>query len=414
MEPSSDFFLRYLQYTSGTEVPATFNRWSAIGMIGAWLGRQVYCEFGEAKIYPNQFIKLMGSPGTKKSTAIKGAARLLREAGYDTFASEKTSKEKYLLDLGTAQGTGITGSVSDLLDHDLWGANNTSEVRENWITADEFNDFFANNILEFCSTLGKLWDYEGIYENRIKNGQSVVIPNPTISILGGNTQTAFAAAFPSEAVGQGFFSRVIAIYSRPSGRKIAWPKKPKQEDKIWLLNRLQEIKSYHFGLIKYGEGAEDLLEKMYKNWEKIDDVRFESYGQRRQTHLLKLTLLHAASRLSPTIEPEDCIRANTLLYHAERFMPMAFGEFGASRVSGQIHKILQILDSSVGMTTPEIWAHVQTDFDSIDQFVKTLSGMQHAGKIQSHGDTILPVKKVIQPIKNGIINYDYLTEEEIQ
>ena len=410
MEPSSDFFLKYLEYKSGTEVPATFNRWSSIGMVGAWLGRQVYVKFGESKLYPNQYIKLMGSPGTKKSTAIKGAKRLLSEAGYDTFAGEKISKEKYLLDLGTAQGS---GSAGDLLDSNLWGSDNTSEARESWIVADEFNDFFANNILEFCSTLGVFWDFEGVYENRIKNGQSVVIPNPTISILGGNTQTGFAAAFPPEAVGQGFFSRVLAIYSKPTGLKIPWPKEPDEKLKKELIDHLQEMKSYHVGEVKISQEARELIAKMYVNWEKIDDVRFESYGQRRQTHLLKLALLHAASRLSPIIDKEDAVRANTLLYHAERYMPNAFGEFGASRVSAQIHKILQILDSSCGLTTPEIWAQVQTDFDSIDQFVKTISGMQHAGKIQTHGDTILPVRKVIAPIRNGVINYDYLTKEEI-
>lgn len=412
MEPSSDFFLRYLQYTSGTEVPATFNRWSSIGMVGAWLGRQVYCKFGSAKLYPNQYIKLMGSPGTKKSTAIKGAKRLLREAGYETFAGEKISKEKYLLDLGTSQSSTSVGA--DLLDQNLWGVDDTSEYRESWIVADEFNDFFANNILEFCSTLGVFWDYEGVYENRIKNGQSVVIPNPTISILGGNTQTAFSKAFPPDTVGQGFFSRVIAIYSKPNGVKIPWPKESCEKDKHWLLEHLHKMRSFHVGEMQYGEGVKDAVAKMYTEWEKIDDVRFESYGQRRQTHLLKLSLLHAASRLSPVIEIEDCVRANTLLHHAERFMPSAFGEFGASRVSSQIHKVLQILDSSIGMTTPEIWAQVQTDFDSIDQFVKTISGMQHAGKIQTHGDKILPVRKVVQHIRNGIINYDYLTKEELQ
>lgn len=411
MEASSDFFLRYLEYKSGTEVPATFNRWSAIGMVGAWLGRQVYVKFGESKLYPNQYIKLMGSPGTKKSTAIKGARRLLKEAGYDTFAGEKISKEKYLLDLGTSQS--MASSTGDLLDQNLWGVDDTSECRESWIVADEFNDFFANNILEFCSTLGVFWDYEGVYENRIKNGQSVVIPNPTISILGGNTQTGFAAAFPPEAVGQGFFSRVIAVYSKPTGVRIPWPKEPDENLKQELIEHLLKMRSYHVGEVKISPEAKDLMAKMYIHWEKIDDVRFESYGQRRQTHLLKLSLLHAAARLSNVIEKEDAIKANTLLYHAERFMPQAFGEFGASRVSAQIHKILQILDGSTGLTTPEIWKQVQTDFDSIEQFVKTISGMQHAGKIQTHGDIILPVKKVVQHIKNGIINYDYLTKEEL-
>lgn len=214
-------------------------------------------------------------------------------------------------------------------------------------------------------------------------------------------------------MGQGFFSRVIAVYSKPTGVRIPWPKEPDENLKQELIEHLLKMRSYHVGEVKISPEAKDLIAKMYIHWEKIDDVRFESYGQRRQTHLLKLSLLHAAARLSNVIEKEDAIKANTLLYHAERFMPQAFGEFGASRVSAQIHKILQILDGSTGLTTPEIWKQVQTDFDSIEQFVKTISGMQHAGKIQTHGDIILPVKKVVQHIKNGIINYDYLTKEEL-
>lgn len=406
----ADFFNAYLTYTDGGETPAFFRRWAAISAIGTWMGRQVYCKFGNAKLYTNLYVMLIGNAGTKKSTAIKTAKRLLREAGYSNFAPSKVSKEKFLMDLGQQEGETASGNV---LDMNLWGAGSDSDIRETWICADEFNEFFANNILEFCSTLGDLWDYEGPpYENRTKSGQNVVIPNPTINILGGNTPTAFATAFPPEIVGQGFFSRLLVVHAKPTGLKITWPKQVDEQDTAELVERLLAIKSYHYGEITFTDPAKVLIDKIYKNWKPIGDVRYEAYGGRRLTHLLKLALIHAVARMSKEIDAEDVIRANTTLHHAEQFMPEAFGEFGASKNSAQIHKIMQVLEQDPGQTTAQLWSHVQTDFDKLDSFVATLAGMSHAGKLQTYGDKIYPVKKVVEEMHTELVEYDWLTKEE--
>ncbi|MFK5283171.1 hypothetical protein ACI3PL_26730, partial [Lacticaseibacillus paracasei] len=76
---------------------------------------------------------------------------------------------------------------------------------ESFIAADEFNNFIGLGNTDFISILGELWDYEGVYDYRLKNSKSVFIPYPTISILGGNTPTGFSQAFPPESIGQGFF-----------------------------------------------------------------------------------------------------------------------------------------------------------------------------------------------------------------
>lgn len=411
MQP--DFFSEYLDYTSGGETPAFFNRWSCIGMIGAWMGRQIYCPFGNAHLHTNQYIMLIGNAGTKKSTAIKTAKRLLREAGYSHFSATKISKEKFLLDLGTGD-EGNEKNLGNILDQNLWGDDNSSDVRETWICADEFNEFFANNILEFVSTLGDLWDWEGPpYENRIKNGQSVIIPNPTINILSGNTPTAFATAFPPEIVGQGFFSRLLVIHAKPTGIKVTWPEKVDEQRTAYMVERLQAIKGYHFGEVNYTPAAKALVDKIYKSWKPLADVRFESYGNRRLTHLLKLSLVHAATRMSKEIDDIDVVRANTVLHHAEQFMGEAFGEFGASKMSTQVHKIMQVLENEPGLNTVQLWSHVQSDFDKLDSFVTCLSGIQHAGKIQTFKDQLFPVKRVIEPIHNDMIDYDWLSKEEM-
>lgn len=409
----SEFFKDYLEYAGGNETPAFFNRFSAIGMIGAWLNRQVYCQFGRSRLHANMYIMLLGSAGTKKNTAINTAKDLIKAAGYSTIAAEKTSKEKFLLDLSEGMDSSEK-NMGNMLDTALWGASNDLDFKEIWIAKGEFNDFFGNNILEFVSMLGELWDFEGPYPVRVKNGKSFIIPNPTISILGGNTQTAFASAFPPEAVGQGFFSRVIAVYAKPTGEKVTWPKTPAPGETAEFVERLTAIKEACTGEVNFAEGSKNLIDKIYRAWEPIPDIRFDSYSNRRLAHLIKLCIIQAATRYSTKITEEDVVRANTVLHHAEFFMPEAYGEFGNARISVQTHKIMTILDDSTGLTTAELWAKMQTDFDKIDNFVTCLSGMTHAGKIQTHGDRIYPVRKVVQEISSDTLDYNYLTRQELR
>jgi hypothetical protein len=411
---SRDFFAHYLDYTSGTEVPAHANRWSAIGMLGAWLGRDVHVKFGSAKLYANQYIMLLGEAGSKKSTAIKTAKRTLKAAGYENFSAEKISKEKFLSELAKQSGQATTGGLNNILDQQLFGEIDDCDYRETWIVADEFNEFFANNIFEFCSTLGNLWDYEGKYENSVKHGESVVIPNPYVNILSGNTPTTFSTTFPVESIGQGFFSRILAVHIRASGRKITRPKNPSDDETSEVLERLLAIKQYHTGEVTVTEETWELIDRIYQNWKGIPDSRFESYSNRRLTHLLKIALIHAASRLSETIDPIDIKRANTVMDYTEHFMPDAYGEFGTARNSGMTHKIIKELElSNELLTIHDLWSKVQLDFDKMESFQNHIMGMVQANKLQFSGDKLLPMKRVLETPTNEYLDYRYMSKEEL-
>lgn len=410
---SRDFFAHYLDYTSGTEVPAHANRWSAIGMLGAWLGRDAYVKFGSAKLYANQYIMLLGEAGSKKSTAIKTAKRTLAAAGYQNFSAEKISKEKFLSELAKQQGAGATGGLNNILDQQLFGEIDDCDYREVWVVADEFNEFFANNIFEFCSTLGNLWDYEGKYENSVKHGESVVIPNPYVNILSGNTPTTFSTTFPAESIGQGFFSRILAVHIKSSGRKITRPKQPSEDETQIILDRLLAIKQYHSGEIVITEDSWELIDRIYQQWRGIPDSRFESYSNRRLTHLLKIALVHAASRLSETIDAVDVRRANTVLDYTEHFMPEAYGEFGTARNSGMTHKIIKELEvSDKLLNLHDLWGKMQLDFDKMETFQNHIMGMVQAGKLQLSGDKLLPMRRVLETPTNEYLDYRYMIAEE--
>ena len=63
---------------------------------------------------------LVGASGTRKSTAIKLFKKLIQQAGYDTIAADKTTKEKFILDLSGEQDDDAKSvNTDDFLDQPL-------------------------------------------------------------------------------------------------------------------------------------------------------------------------------------------------------------------------------------------------------------------------------------------------------
>ena len=414
-----DFFSNYIQYVGETESPAIYHRWSAIAGIGALLGRQYNLQHGHFVINPNIYTMLIGNPGTRKSTAIKTIKKLLIESGYNTIAADKTTKEKFLLDISgeVEQEFGSKKNAADILDSNLWGDNDaevsTRPAAECFIMADEWNDFTSLGNLEFYSLLGTFWDYAGVYRNRIKTGKSVSINNPTVSILAGNTPTGFSLAFPTEIVGQGFFSRLVLVYGEGTGRKIAFPKKPDIGQTKEMVAYMQHLRASCQGAASLTTTAEKLLERIYTGFVGFDDVRFESYFNRRFTHLLKLCIVCAASRLSRNIGEQDVILANTILTHTEHAMPKALGEFGKGKNSDVANNIVAALsNSNKGLNFKDIWTLVGHDLEKQNQLGELLSNLRAAEKIQQVGAVFLVKKKIKIEVSSEIVNYDLLTREE--
>lgn len=404
-----DFFSAYLEYSKDTEVPTFFHRWCAIVGLGAYLGRGFYIHHGHFELYSNIYCMLIGSPGTRKSTSIKLMKSLLQKAGYNTIAADKTTKEKFLLDLA-----GDEDASKDIDSINIFGDNYSTDTKEILIAADEFNDFMGLGNLEFISLLGSLWDYSGVYKNRIKTGKSVSVCNPTISILGGNTPTGFSLAFPLEAMGQGFFSRLLLVYGEVTGRKITFPSPPDPAGTAVLVKMLQDIKSNCVGPITPTPTAVKLLDKIYKTWQELDDPRFSSYSNRRFTHLLKLCIIVAAARNSRELNESDVVYTNTILSHTEHLMPKALGEFGKARHSDVVHKIMQLLESaSSPQSIKEIWKHVIQDLEKLTDLADILRNLAMAEKIQTVQGGFLPKRKVLVEVTDDILDYGLLTNEEL-
>ncbi len=405
---TEDFFTRYFRYIGESEAPPIYHRWTALSIIGALLGRKVWLPFGTSEIYPNQYIMLMGSAGARKGTAINPGRKLLRLAGYDTFAADAVSKEMFLADMGRKDSEPLDLDVETLCD---------DNPTETYVIAEEFNDFIGQGDLPFVTRLTKLWDNLDEYRHPKLHGKSVYIYKPTVNILSANTQQNFSMAIPPEAIGNGFCSRFLFIHSEPTGIQITFPAPPDLADRDWLVERLKRIKACCSGPMTIAQDARKIFDRIYKEFKPIDDHRFQHYSTRRFTHLLKLCIIIAAADTRRIITTADAINANTVLHYAERRMPKALGEFGKARNSSTAAAILDVLNrASEPKTVNEIWKFVSKDLNKYAELQDIIVGLTKAEKIQlvkiGRKQGYLPLHTERTEWDDALLNLDYLTEGE--
>jgi hypothetical protein len=370
------------------------------------------------------YVMLIGDPGSRKSTAIKLSKKVLGGAGFDKFSAERTSKEKFLLDLeGVEDDEGSTKDTNAVM-RNLFGDDYVAgDPRECFICADEFNEFVGSGNLEFLSLLGSLWDWDDPrqpFKQRLKTSRSVNIYQPTISILSGNTHAGFSEAFPPQTIGQGFLSRLILVFGESSGKKITFPERPSDTVKQQLTGMFEAIRTEVRGEATMSGQAKQMLETIYRTFEGLEDARFKHYSTRRFTHLLKLCLLSSAANLRTEIRAEDVLFANTLLTFTEHKMPNAMGEFGKARNADVAARIISVLsEARTPQDVPALWKQCQSDLDKPEDLNKLLAGLVQGGKIQYVGRTktsnvqgYLIVRKMLSN-KNVYVDYSLLKESKL-
>lgn len=377
-------------------------------MLSTVLGRECWIPFGHQDIYPNQYIILMGTPGARKGTGLGIAKRLLKHAGYKTFSKDRTSTERFLVDMKPTICEGDEDLEALVLDAPC----------ETYICAGEFLDFIGHGNMPFLTLLTNLWDNkEDNYEHPKLHGKSVVVYKPTINILGGATVKGFGLACPPEALGTGVMSRLLFIHSDPTDTKITWPDDVDEDAHVWLARRLTMMRERIKGRMKKTIEASIILDRMYKEFPGMDDPRFADYCARRFVHLLKLCMCLAASDLRTTISYTDAMQANTILAAAEKHMPKALGEFGKSKYSDVSNTIMNILGHAIKpVTTNELWKATSKDLTKQTELNDIMRNLLSADKIQTitlgkvHG--YMPKHSEGRQWHKDLLLTDYLLDKE--
>ncbi len=408
-----DFISSYMRLCDldNSEAPAIYHRWVCLSILGAYMGRKVWIDFGIGPIYPNQYIMLMGSPGTRKGAAMAIGRRLLKATGFNRFSADKTSKERFLMDM--KQFDLPTNAALEDVEDLAFG-----DPSESYIMSGEFTDFIGQGNMDFITLLTNLWDNLGEYTHPKIQGKSVMVHKPTVNLLGANTPDGFALAFPPEALGNGFLSRVVLLHADPTSNKVAWPTAPDPLLQATLVNRMIEVRDAISGEIVVTKEAKAIGKEIYDNEIPVDDPRFIHYQQRRFTHLLKVSMLLAVFDMSDKILPIHIRRANSLLARAERVMPRALGEFGASKYSSVAGKLLSYLSGCHKPQTPgELFRVISRDIGKMSELVDILQNLKHSEKIQAVSvggkSGYLPMHKTKKEWPEHLLDNSWLTEQEL-
>lgn len=407
----SQFYEDYFAYVGLTESPRIYHRWMAISTVAALLGRSVYFPFGHSNIYPNHYIMLVGNPGARKGTALKPAKNALKHIDFDKLGPDRISPEKFLSEMQA-----LNGEIEiDGMDFENLNFSTPSEI---YVVAEEFGDFIRGNV-DFIRLLTNLWDNLPSYKHPKLHGKSVYVHEPTINIIGATTQQDMAITLPIEAIGQGFLSRFILVYGEPTGTKITFPPAVNPDRALTLEKKLKKIADEVSGKVTMHERAENLLDRIYKNYNDIDDYRFKHYNTRRFTHLIKLCTVFAAMDLSTHITPQHVLQANTLLHVTEQRMSKALGEFGKSKNSDVANNIIEYLKTAKRpMNIRDIWKRVSQDLNKLDELIELLRNLEAAERIKKMemGGKVgfLPFFKTENKWEEDLlIQKEFLTAEEM-
>lgn len=358
---------QYLQLRRDTESPLVFHRWSFLACTAAALRRNLWLQHGKKKVFPVMYTMLVGSPGTRKSTAMMSARELLARSGFKDFSSSRTSKQQFLQDM----------QAKMLQDDDLEGRRPHCM----FIAEDEFIDFLGVGNQEFAGLLTNLWDCKSEYDEVYKKSRAFIY-EPTINILGGMTQTGLALALPAESNGLGFLSRMVLVYGEQRRVRIAFPEIPNEEDEQPFVDFFRECVSFAPGRVNFTTHARDLVIDWYNTWEPLMDARLLYYCQRRQEHLFRLCLVLCAVHQKTFIDEHIVTEANTYLVHAEERMGRAFGESGTSKYANAAAKLLAFMEqSNRPVSVEELFKVVHSDVDRYTDLLQILQNLEHGDRL---------------------------------
>lgn len=372
----------YLEYAGEGEAPATYHRWTLLTCLSAALGRKAFLNRGHFNVYPNIYVMLMGSPGARKSTAIKIGKSLLERAGFQHFSASHSSQERFLLDLEAA------------------GIQSLEECSQQFICADEFNNFLGEGNSRFISALTELFDAGDKFDARFKNAKSSVIPNPIVTLLGGNTHQNFGTCFPPSIINNGFLSRMILIWGQRGNKKVPNPPQLDENMRNEFVGFFAHILGNNIGALSITPEARDALNEIYEAWEPMDDGRFLTYSERRQLHLQKLAVICSAGLGKLVLEYEDVLYANTILAAAERDFSRALGEFGKSKTAEESSIVMNVLYEAKGpVSLTHIWKSVNTHLAKYEDLRAILYGLIAAQKIENSDGMFIakPTKELVLP-----------------
>lgn len=310
----------YKNYIIRQESPDAFHLWVAMQMIAVTLKRNIFVDRNTYRVYPNQYVFLIGESGScKKSGAMEIGLDLLQEIKEVNIIHERTTVE----------------GLMDLMSRVVVNTETNKVTNDGsvLIHADELSNLFgrASYITDLVSFLTAAYTSRAKLEFLTRNKGACSIKNPCPSILAGTTPDSMGQIFPSATVRSGFMARVMLILGS-RGRRVADPMLDKSLQPS-LVHDLHEISMLR-GEIRLCDEANALFKSWYEAAPPPKYSELFPFYERKHDHVLKAAMVFSVSESnSMIITTKHLTRAINAVEYIEALIPHALTYIGATTQS---------------------------------------------------------------------------------
>lgn len=332
---------RFQEYLQDINSPALFTKWAGIFTIAATLERKVYCFTRGSNLYPNLYTIFVAPPGIGKTAVVRSVRDMLSTLPHTHIAPSSVTKAS-LIDAFDKASRHITRpeKVPAVLSYKALS-----------IISNELGVLLPAYDSEMMNTLTDLFDGIGYTETRRTKNLEIQLKNPCLNILAAATPSYLAGAMPEGAWDQGFAARLILIYSGESIVSSLF-KQPEgnKELREWLVDDLKRIDELE-GEFFFTQEAMIALDNWLMNGcpPAPDHPKLHHYNTRRIVHVLKLSMICAASSGSQLLITLDHVQeALDWLLEAEAYMPDIFKSMSGTTHSQLIDEVWHFVFSTNG------------------------------------------------------------------
>lgn len=363
-----------------SEAPEQFIIWSAISVISAVLKKKVWVDRGTYKIYPNQYIVLVGPPGIGKGEAIHPAHAFIKD-----FNTPKLAH--YLSDRITAP------RIIELL---AAGFQSNKVVNGHIVVSNE--SVAVLQAMELSTLLGAsdwmttflcdAWD-RGEYEYSTKNKGNSHIKEMCVSLIGACVPDFIrkinGKQHDMQAINGGFTARTIFVFGNQKSKQLPWPvslaKTPDGPAKIAALRHDLERIAELNGEFTFTKDAIDTWGPWYTNHLKSKDEDSDvvrHFKSRQVAHVLKVAMcMSAAQGDSLLIDRWALTSAIALVEGVLRTLDLTFRGVGESSLAEATAKVQSYIERKGICLRQELVRdlHRHATLEDLDRIIYTLITM---------------------------------------
>jgi len=372
-----DWLTSYLKYTENSEAPTSYHAWVGISCIAATLQRHVYMVRGHSKIYPNQYIVLVGPSGEARKGEAISIGRSVVEAIGIPIVGEDNSQEAIIRDM--------RNSIVTFTD------KSTGKIKTQCAVscfAEELAVFTGYQNSTLLAYMTNWYDSRDLWTRRTKHQGVDEIRGMCFNLIGGTAPDWIPHIFTRENIGGGLTSRIMFVVEEERGKIVEDPNefppdKQLQDDLTYDLENIHMIT----GAYKFTDDALDFYKSVYRDQEEekragrpaVPGTQFGGYMARRAVHLIKTAMaLSAAVGDDMFVKKETVERALCLILDAEKHMSKVFRGIGKARYSEEAEAVLDFVRRHKVVKRSDLLRYFerQLDMTSLEAVERVLEGMK--------------------------------------